>query len=526
MRARQGPASVASQVSQLREQARARARNASRQAQIVPTKIEPKPRPKLRITRDAPAPAPPAVTPAPRRPRLRITRFPTPVKPSATEQPPPPRRALKSALKQPGTAKSSKSVRFATVAAVRRFEATVQDKSTLWFEPTIGHRMPVAWKQGTLHPPTIVNTHGSYAKMWKSVLFEDGTKLLPGFRSETIRSRLCQVQSFYREQAKCFRSIVDPSFVEVKQSIPGFYGRRVDDKTWRGFLLKHPGERGLPDEAYGTVHWTDDGIWLYRSEAFQSGTHPCPRDGRCWRFYKNKLCFCDGRWFRRTFEIWKGYTTPLKTDFSAPPDHLTGEVRVRNPTLYGAARGVTVHSTCSDPKSLVTDTSVPPVFQSLVKPSEAQTLASIQRRRECRAEIQAEVRAEVLRFIAFIGAPAACSRSDSHGQPLVSQRPESISPSRDRLQSNVRTTLEPLLHSSRAKSKVSRTAPAPPSLDRSILSKPLIRSQTKSLSNTSNESVTSRTSRTRSTAKQSLAPARHRLSLSAWLEKVEREGRV
>lgn len=57
----------------------------------------------------------------------------------------------------------------------------------------------------------------------------------------------------------------DPSFVEVKQTIPNFYGRRVDDKRWNGVLLKYSGRRlmRMPHEVSRDYYQTEEGGWWY-----------------------------------------------------------------------------------------------------------------------------------------------------------------------------------------------------------------------------------------------------------------------
>ena len=221
--------------------------------------------PQLRITRHAPAKdaqASVADKPAPKRTRLRITRF-TPVHKKSCNKPYP----AKSAMKQPGAAKPKKSVRISSIVATRILpKAAPEDKSMLWFQPDIGTKKPVAWKQGSLNSAKLKD----YPDLWKSVLLDDGSTLC-GSRLPNTISRFRSVQKYYKRQddgEDCF--VFDQYEPVVQQSpFPGFYGKRIGDAEWNGFLLQHSCDISMPPEAFGRCQRTRRNNWLYLSEAYQ-----------------------------------------------------------------------------------------------------------------------------------------------------------------------------------------------------------------------------------------------------------------
>ncbi|KAH9882680.1 hypothetical protein J1614_000916 [Plenodomus biglobosus] len=235
------------------------------------------------------------------RPRLKITRN---VRP----------RTYRSILKKAGAPKKHKSVRFAESEQVHTIEWAAEHADESLKHLLDEHALrPVSWTTGSLNTPTLRDPMGSHAGTWKTV--QSGDDVITGFRTPQQRARVCQVQAFYRAQARdSLATVTNPDIVEVKQLIPSFYGRKSSRATpmWRGVMIdKYDAvEDALPPFAYGEATVGPLGGWFFRSEAFQCHSHTtdwkselygryqCGKGGKCVRFSHAKPCGCEGKWFK------------------------------------------------------------------------------------------------------------------------------------------------------------------------------------------------------------------------------------
>ncbi|PSN62439.1 hypothetical protein BS50DRAFT_638079 [Corynespora cassiicola Philippines] len=221
-----------------------------------------------------------------RRPRLIIRREPNPATPLA---PPPPverRPALKPDRHRPGTV----SITWSSVRKIYRSTVVFDcSEEPEWFRPeksTTPQKVPISWEKGSLNPPKMQRMYGSHAILWKSCWDRD-------------------VVAFYKAQRRDIRSNFASDIVEVSQTVTGFYGRRLVEKTWNGVLLEYDPKQSLPPHALGTVTRYADGGYLYKGEAFvqSDGRYQCKLDGNCKLFNPSRLpsgrfttCIYRGRW--------------------------------------------------------------------------------------------------------------------------------------------------------------------------------------------------------------------------------------
>ncbi|KAF2845150.1 hypothetical protein T440DRAFT_559171 [Plenodomus tracheiphilus IPT5] len=248
------------------------------------------------------------------RPRLKITR--NWLKPRTY-------RTYPSILKKAGAPKKHKSVRFAESVQVHTIDWTAEHADDGVKHLLDEHALrPVSWTTGSLNTPMLRDPNGTHAETWKTV--QSGDEVITGFRTPQQRARVGQVQAFYRAQARdALATVTDPDIVEVKQLIPGFYGRKSRRATpmWRGVMIdKYDAvEDALPTFAFGEASVGPFGGWHFRSEAFQChrhttdwepelfGRYQCEKGGNCVRFSHARPCGCEGKWFK-----YFGPTTDLK----------------------------------------------------------------------------------------------------------------------------------------------------------------------------------------------------------------------
>ncbi|KAF2031874.1 hypothetical protein EK21DRAFT_87695 [Setomelanomma holmii] len=259
-------------------------------------------------------------------PKLRITRT---FKPRSYRRAQEERTRIRSALKRPGvpTKQPKKFVRFSETITTHTLETVESIHDDLYGSFDRFAPRPVAWKTGTLNAPVLQDPDGGHATIWKSV--RENGEVITGFRSAQHRARVYQVQAFYRAQAQeVLHSVTDSHYVEVKQTIRGFYGQRFQSKTetmWSGVLLDEPdAQDALPSYAFGSCTLHTDGDWRYRSEHYQShdgrsndlpGRYQCSRRGGCVRFSYGQTCGCEGKWFVRfgtpyNLRIWQTSVVP------------------------------------------------------------------------------------------------------------------------------------------------------------------------------------------------------------------------
>ena len=167
--------------------------------------------------------------------------------------------------------------------------------------------------------------------MWNSV--RDGDKVITGFRNGAQRQRVRQVRSFYKAQAKDnFLNVTNPDYAEVKQSFPGFYGKKMntwDGVAWSGVLLddKEPCESELPPFSFGELVLSRNGEARFTSEAYQVydgyglvGRYQCDKGSNCkaFSYYQTDpriiQCGCEGKWFRQ-----RGRLSSLETVACSKP---------------------------------------------------------------------------------------------------------------------------------------------------------------------------------------------------------------
>ncbi|KAF1830199.1 hypothetical protein BDW02DRAFT_601909, partial [Decorospora gaudefroyi] len=226
----------------------------------------------------------------------------------------------KSILKQPGAPKTHKSICFSEYDNVRTFQDFDESYDHILYTPHEERAAPrpVSWTTGSLNAPIL---HDTRRCMWMSV--RDGDEVMTFFRYGAQRQRVCQVRGFYRAQlAEDFENVTSPRYIEVTQTIDGFYGSKIDGAQgpmWTGVILDSvdPCESALPTFSFGVCIRRSAGYWYFLSEAYQChdgkgirthGRYQCEKGGNCLRFSFGRFCGCEGHWFKRV-----GRPTSLKT---------------------------------------------------------------------------------------------------------------------------------------------------------------------------------------------------------------------